>query len=162
MSLGLTNPDTRAEILTFDLVKISDGAKLWKVKFNEEKTELVNIKRDTKPIYQLTFGNVVLEDKPHHKHLGITLQNNCKWDEHISKISSKVNVLINCFRHFRHKRGRKALEVMYKPFIFPHFDYPDIFWDNCTNTQSNILGNLHLEAIRIIVKNFTTSRDFVL
>ena len=31
MSLGLTNPDTRAEILTCDLVKISDWAKLWKV-----------------------------------------------------------------------------------------------------------------------------------
>ena len=70
MSLGLTNPDTRAEILTCDLVKISD-------KFNEEKTELVNIKRDTKPIHQLTFGNVVFEDKPYHKHLGITLQNDC-------------------------------------------------------------------------------------
>ena len=83
-----TNPRTRAEILTFDLVKISDWAKLWKVKFNEENTELVNIKRNTKPIHQLTFGNVVLEDKPHHKHLGITVQNNCKWDEHISNISS--------------------------------------------------------------------------
>ena len=94
MSVGLTNPDTRAEILTCDLVKISDWAKLWKVKFNEEKTELVNIKRDTKPIHQLTFGNVVLEDKPHHKHLGITLQSNCKWDEHISNISSKVNMLM--------------------------------------------------------------------
>ena len=123
MSLGLTNPDTRAEILTCDLVKISDWAKLWKVKFNEEKTELVNIKRDTKPIHQLTFGNVVLEDKPHHKHLGITLQNNCKWDEHISNISSKVNMLINCLRHFKYKLGRKALEIMYKSFILPLFDY---------------------------------------
>ena len=81
MSLGLTNPDTTAEILTCDLVKFlarQNWAKLWKVNFNEEKTELVNIKHDTKPIHQLTFGNVVLKDKPHHKHLGIILQNNCK------------------------------------------------------------------------------------
>ena len=40
MSLGLRNPDTRAEILTCDLVKISDWAKLWKVKFNEEMQNL--------------------------------------------------------------------------------------------------------------------------
>ena len=46
MSLGLTNPDTRAEILTCNLVKIGNWAKLWKAKFNEKKTELVNIKRD--------------------------------------------------------------------------------------------------------------------
>ena len=94
---------------------------LWKVKFNEETTELVNIKRDTKLIHQLTFGNVVLEDKPHHKHLGIHLQNNCKRDEHISNISSKVNMLINCLRHFKYKLGRKALEIMYKSFILPFF-----------------------------------------
>ena len=83
MSLGLMNPDTTAEILTCDLVKIvalKNWAKVWKVNFNEEKTELVNIKHDTKPIHQLTFGNVVLKDKPHHKHLGFTLQNNCKCD----------------------------------------------------------------------------------
>ena len=170
MSLGLTNPDTRAEILTCDLVKISDWAKLWKVKFNEEKTGLVNIKRDTKPIHQHTFGNVVLEDKPQHKHLGITLQNNCKWDEHISNISSKVNMLINCLRHFKYKLGKKALEIMYKSFILPLFDYADIIWDNCTNTQSNILENFILKPYELslvlsgeqVIKNFTTSRDFVL
>ena len=150
MSLGPTNPDIRAEILTFDLVKISDWAKLWKIKFNGEKTEFVNIKRDTKPIHQLTFGNVVLEDNPHHKRLGITLQNKCNWGEHISNISSKVNMLINCLQHFKYKLGREALEIMYKSFSFPLFDYADIIWDNCINTQSNILENLHLEAIRII------------
>ena len=52
---------------------------------------VVNIKRDTKPIHRLTFGNVVLEEKPHHKHLGITLYNNCTWDEQISNISSTAN-----------------------------------------------------------------------
>ena len=103
-----------------------------------------------KPIHNLTFGNVLLEDKPHHKHLGITLQNNCKWDEYISNISSKVDILINCLRHFKYKLGRKALEIVYKSFIFPLFDYADIIWDNCTNTQSNILENLHLEAYEVI------------
>ena len=139
MSLGHTNPDIRTETLTNDLEKISEWAKLWKVKFNEEKTELVNIKRDTKPIHQLTFCNVVLEEKPHHKHLGITLQNNCKWDEHISNLSSKVSMLMNCLRHLRYKLGRKALETMSKSFILPLFDYADIIWDNCTVVQSTSL-----------------------
>jgi len=40
---------------------------------------------------------------------------------------------------------------MYKSFILPQFDYADIVWDNCSGTLSNMLENLHLEAIRIIV-----------
>ena len=172
MSLGLTNPDTRAKILTCDLVKISDWAKLWKIKFKEEKTELVNIKRDTKPVHQLTFGNVVLEDKPHHKHLGITLQNNCKWDEHISNISSKVNILINCLRHFKYKLGRKALEIMYKSFILPFFFFFAILilsWiivpiHNLTYSKTFILKPYELSLVlsgEEVIKNFT-SRDFVI
>ena len=58
--------------------------------------------------------------------------------------------LVNCLWHFKYKLGRKALEIMYKSLILPLFDYAEIIWDNCTNTQSNILENLHLEAIRII------------
>ena len=73
MSLGLTDPDIRAEILASDLIKISDCEKLWNLKFSGDKTELVDIKRNTKPIRQLTFGNVVLEDKTLQKHLAITI-----------------------------------------------------------------------------------------
>ena len=71
----------------------------------------------------------MLEDKPHHKHLGITLQNNCKWDEHISNISSKVNMLINCLRHFKYKLRRKALEIteLYRNSFFPS---TTLLWNN--------------------------------
>ena len=60
-----------------------------------------------------------------------------------------------------------ALETMYKSFIMPHFDYADISWHNCTETQSNMLESLHLEAIRIIIggvrgptRNFIKNQDF--
>ena len=39
---------------------------------------------------------------------------------------------------------------MYKLFILPLFDYANIIWDNCTNTESKMLENLHVEAIWII------------
>ena len=154
MSLGHTNPDIRTETLTNDHAKISEWAKLWKLKFNIEKTELVNIKRDIKPIHLLTFGNVVFDKKTRHKHLGITLQNNCKWDEHISNLSSKVSMLINCLHHLKYKLSKKAPEIMSKSCILLLFDYADIIWDNCTVVQSTLLENLHLEALRIISGSF--------
>ena len=47
--------------------------------------------------------------------------------------------------------SRDALETMYKSFIFPHFNCADITWNNCTETQSNMLENLHSETIRTII-----------
>ena len=53
----------------------------------------------------------MLEEKSQHKHTEITLQNNCKWDEHISNLSGTVGMLINCLRNFKHKLSRKAFET---------------------------------------------------
>ena len=98
----------------------------------------------------LAFSNVVLEEKPRHKHLGIALQNNCKWDEHIRNLSSKVSMLINCLRHFKHKLSRKENETMYYSFILPLFRNADIIWNIWNNRSIHFTWNLHLEPLRII------------
>ena len=98
-----------------------------------------------------SFGNIVLEDKECHKHLGLTFQSNCKCEKHINSIIRKVTLLISCLRSFKYRLCRRALDTMYKSFILPQFDYADIVWDNCSGTLLNMLKNLHLEAIRIIL-----------
>ena len=46
LSLAINDPDNRAEILTSDLDKTKNWAKKWKVSFNKDKTNLLNITRD--------------------------------------------------------------------------------------------------------------------
>ena len=41
LSLALNDPDIRAELLNSDLDKIKNWARKWKVKFNEDKTDLL-------------------------------------------------------------------------------------------------------------------------
>jgi len=78
VSLALKDPDIRAAILNSDFEKINSWTKRWKVSFNEEKTELLTFKKDNLPVYPLSLGNSVLEDKECHKYLGLTFQSNCK------------------------------------------------------------------------------------
>lgn len=151
MSLSLNNHVTRTEIINADLLKINIWAMHWKVKFSEEKTELLNFVRGNNVVLPLTFGTVQLCDTDKHKHLGLVLQNNCKWEEHIRSIVKKVTMLLSCMKSYKYRISRKALERMYKSFVLPNFDYADVVWDNCTETQSNSLEELHLEAIRTIV-----------
>ena len=151
MSLALKDPTIRADILNRDLNKISEWAIRWKVKFNDEKTELLNFTHGHDQLQPLLFNNTLLEERTEHKHLGLIIQSNCKWDSHIRQIATKTNMLISCLRFYKYKLTRKALETMYKSFILPIFDYADIIWDGCTDDQSKILEDLHLEAIRIII-----------
>jgi len=151
MSCSMKNPIIRADTLNSDLRKVYDWARTWKVNFNAEKTELLTFKRNTLPVYPLSFGSSVLQEKDTHKHLGLTIQNNCKWDQHINNIIRTVTLLLSCLRSYKYSLSRKALENMYKSFVLPHFDYADVIWDNCTEGNCNRLEKLHLEAIRIIL-----------
>ena len=100
----------------------------------------------------LLFGGNVLIDSETHKHLGIILQSDCKWDAHIKAIIAKC--LISVLKSFKYRLSRKSLEIMYKSFILPHFDYGDVIWDNCTQTLSNQLEEIHLDALRTIIGTF--------
>ena len=152
MYLSLENCHVRTLTLNSDLKKISTWAKLWKVKFNQSKTELMTICNRVMPqTMPLEFEDVILEDTDSHKHLGVTLQNNCKWDLHVQSIISKCRVLISCLRSFKYRLSRKSLEIMYKSFIMPHFDFSDVVWDNCNCTLLDDLEKLHLDALRTIV-----------
>ena len=142
MSLSLQNPDIRAQILNNDLTTIKEWANKWKIQFNAQKTELLTLKRDNLPINPLTFDNTVLNTLDSHKHLGLTLQADCKWDKHISNLVQKATLLISFLKSFKYRLTRKTLNQMYKAFILPHFDYADIIYDNCTQHLSEQLEEL--------------------
>ena len=151
MYLGLENTEIRTQILNSDLERIQKWATTWKVLFNESKTELMTISNLTMPDTQpLKFNGIVLQSADFHKHLGVTLQSNGKWDIHINSLLSKCRILVACLRSYKYRLSRKSLLMMYKSFVLPHFDFSDIIWDNCTNTQAENLENLHLDAIRTI------------
>ena len=150
ISLSIENPVTRSEMLNRDLSRISEWGTKWKIVFNETKTELLSYSYGNDNSLPLTFIATQLEPTTHHKHLGIVLQKNLKWDFHIQQIIEKVTPLILCLKSYKYRFGRKTLETLYKSFILPIFDYADVIWDNCTQTLSNSLEELHLDALRTI------------
>ena len=59
ISLALRDPLRIADILNADLEQINNWAKTWKIKFNAQKTELLNFKRDNLAIQPLNFDNSI-------------------------------------------------------------------------------------------------------
>ena len=92
----------------------------------------------------LNFENVVLKLRENHKHLGVILQDNGKWDTHIKSIIARSCILIACLRSYKHRLSRKSLENMYISFILPIFDYVDVVRDKCTLKLADELEELYL------------------
>ena len=149
--LSLNDAHMRTVIFNDDMRKISNWAKKWKVDFNPDKSKLMTItNKQLLETQQLEFYGTQLNESTEHKHLGVILRNDCKWNSHINSIIEKTRIQIACLRSHKYKLGRRTLEIMYKSFILPHFDYADFLWDNCSETLSDELEKLNLDAIRTI------------
>ena len=79
-------------MLNSDLEKLEAWAQQWIVSFSALKTiSMVVNYRNITPPNNLKMYNQELQNIPYSKHLGVTLQQNLKWDKHFEEISIKAN-----------------------------------------------------------------------
>ena len=81
----------------------------------------------------LLFNNASVTRTSSHKHLGIILDNQLKFDDHIKMVFRKISKTIGLLRKLHNFLSRAALITIYKAFIRPHLDYDDIFYDQAYN-----------------------------
>ena len=85
-----------------------------------------------------------------HKHLGVFLSNDGKWQQHIESITSKAWKRINLMRKLKFLLNWKSLETIYFSFIRPILEYADVVWTNCTIDEKYELDKIQNEAMRIV------------
>ena len=83
-----------------------------------------------------------------HKHLGIPLNGECSWHEHLSELKSKAWQRINIMRKLKFILDRQSLQAIYFSFIRLLLEYADVVWDNCTQHEAN--EKIQTEAARVV------------
>ena len=145
------NSALTAEKLNADLEKITAWAKQWLITFNPTKTENLLISRKPNmpqtPVY---FDNIRVKEVQMHKHLGVIIQSNLKWNNHLDSIISKSSRRVDILRGLRFKLDRKSLETLYTAYVRPILEYASSVWSNCTAAQKQELENVQLSAMRAI------------
>ena len=140
-----------AECLNENLELISAWADKWFVTFNATKTVGMNFRRSQQdnqtPVY---MRGTEIKSVDRHKHLGCTLQYNAKWAGHIEDITRKCSRRIDILRGLKYQLDRHTLEVLYKAYIKPIYEYACSVWCNCTKEQFEEIENLQLGALRVI------------
>ena len=67
-----------------------------------------------------------------HKHLGVFLSSNAKWDNHIDHIIKRCAKMIEVLHKLRMNISRKCLNQMFLSYIKPILEYADVVWDGCS------------------------------
>ncbi len=148
----MDDPITSSISLNNDLTTIHQWSERWLVKFNPSKTETMLFSRKmNKPRHPaLLMNNQPLSTFKEHKHLGLTLSDDGKWNVHIQLYLNKAWSRIGTLRSFKFLLKRSALERMYISIIRPLLEYADVVWSNITQELKNELESVQTEAARIV------------
>ena len=119
--------------------------------------------RNGQPNINVNVNNVLLEQVPCVKYLGVYIDCNLKWTHHIDHVVSAVNRRIGFLNRVRPVLSVDSLNLIVKAFIFPQFDYCDLVWSNASKSNVQRLDVLLNRIGKIVLRVPTiTSSSFVL
>ena len=121
-----------------DLTKITKWVLQWKMSFNPDISKqaheiIFSSKRSIIFHPPLTFNDIPVAQTNSQNHLGMQLDKRIYFEEHLSKVESKVNKTIRIIRKLQNVLPLSALPTIHKSFIRSHLDYRDIIYDKAFN-----------------------------
>ena len=81
------------------------------------------------------------------KTLGVLVDENITWRNHIDYVAKKASKGIGLLRRSKDLLESNTLKTIYNATVLPYFDYCALVWDNCSQ---NKLEKLHNKAAQII------------
>ena len=146
------NTHETVEMLNSDLQSISRWAKVWKVKFNGDKSKdlIFTPKREQlNNSLPLILDEEVLDRVGSHKHLGVTLEPDLTWNVHLQKVIQHANLKLSIIQRVK-DLSRKTLDIMFKLHVRSIIDYClPVFGPSLTKKQISKLNKIQYRAARI-------------
>ena len=104
------------------------------------------------PSYQLHGQQ--LENVPTIKYLGVEIQGNLNWSNHITSITNKANKTLGFVRRNLKVGNKRAKETAYKALISPKLEYAASVWDPHTQADIKTLEKLQRRAARWVTSRY--------
>ena len=99
----------------------------------------------------LVIGNARVKRAQHYKHLGITLDANLNFHEHVDRLYCKLSSRLGALRRTRKHLTVDAANNVYTATILPLLDYCDIAWSSIGKTACARLDKLQERASKLIL-----------
>ena len=152
--LFVTNKDRNLAQVTLnrDLDLISNWAHQWLVAFSPPKTEsmLVSNKKERDSIPEIVFQGEVIKNVSSHKHLGVFISSDLKWNNHIEYLCESASKKLRMLKSLKFSLDRKSLETIFVSFIRPSLEYVNTLWAGAYEKDLIKLDSLEVEAMRSV------------
>ena len=128
-----------------DLNRLSEWGESWDRAFHPDKCTTLAVTRSRRVHrHQYRLHGRDLELETSARYLGVIVNGDVTWDEHIDSMCAKANGTLGFLKRNIKISSQKIKEVAYNTYVRPILEYASSVWD--PHTQKNIDG---IEAIQL-------------
>ena len=145
------NPNYIKSKLETELRPIYHWLEMNKIKVNYSKSKYIAFSYKNHVSYgDVEFGNGLLSNTASLKFLGIEVDENLNFKNHVGNICTKISKTVGLLFRLGHYLPMDALKTLYNSLIFPRLDYGLIVWHGCPQGCRDRIFVLQKKAIRAI------------
>ena len=136
-----------------ELNNISNWFAANKLSLNVEKTQFIQFnwsKNDPIEHENLSINGNYIQNVSHVKFLGVLVDKNMKWNEHISCKCSQISRTIGILHRLKNTLPKSILLTLYQSLIVPYISYGVVAWGSADQNLIKRITQLQKRAIRII------------
>lgn len=142
-----------AEEIQEDLDRLQLWSDTWQLRFNAEKCKVMHIgKNEDHHDYKMTSKGkrISLESVSLEKDLGVNVDSELKFREHINIQVNKANKLLALLRRGFASLDSASLSTLYKSIIRPHLEYGNVIWHPKYKSDEDLLESVQRRMSRLI------------
>ena len=113
------------------------------------------------PLY---IGNEKIVEVVTHKVLGVTIDNNLSWINHVNELTKRVSQKLYQLAKIKHFLNAHARKLFFHAHIHPIIDYASTLWDSASANTLKPLVSIHKRALKVTLLKSTslTAHDYKL
>jgi len=134
-----------------DIDNIGRWEEVWLMEFNPTKCEVMSVPASRKPInHKYTLHGQELRRTKQTKYLGLTIQSDLRWNNHVGNIVSKANRTLGLLRRNLKVASKPAKELAYQGLVRPQVEYGSVVWDPHTKNLTHQVEMVQRRSARFV------------
>ena len=141
-----------AQELQDDLKKLETWSKSWLLRFNVNKCHVLTLGKFENIQYTSRYkiGNKELEHVFSEKDLGVTVDSDLNFDDHICTKVNTANQIMGLIRRSFTYLDAKSFIKMYTAMVRPHLEYGQCVWYPHLKRHKNIIEKVQMRATNLV------------
>ena len=110
----------------------------------------------------IEIGDLVLVPKDNEKLLGINIDSELKFTDHVKSLCTEMSRKVIAFSRVARLLDFNKVRILYNAFILSSLNYCPLIWMFCGKTANREVSKIHERALRILFNDHEASFEELL